>query len=287
MKLARYTHGGLTSIGVVFDGLVVPLSWLDPNAPTSLRLVLAAGPRYLRQLERTLADDRSGVPLQAVHLLAPIPDAPKYLAIGLNYRDRVEEAARAGRALCESQRWSNKNVNCISGPRDVICKPRISNQLDCGAELGVVIGRRCRQVSVEQAREAVGGYLVCNDVTTRDWPRNGADATLGKSFDTFGPTGPWITTSDEIDDPHALDVKLWVNGELRQSTNTAAMIDDVWQQIHELSQVMTLEPGDLVATGTGANLGSPPGKFLEVGDVVTVEIEGLGRIENIVKAESA
>jgi 2-keto-4-pentenoate hydratase/2-oxohepta-3-ene-1,7-dioic acid hydratase in catechol pathway len=138
---------------------------------------------------------------------------------------------------------------------------------------------------VADAPSVVGGYFVANDVTARDWQMKSPTFTLGKSFDSHGPIGPWITTADEIADPHRLLMQLWVNGELRQKTSTGGMIYNVWQQIHELSQVMTLEPGDLIATGTCANVGIALGKFLQPGDVVKVEIEGLGTIENRVEAE--
>jgi 2-keto-4-pentenoate hydratase/2-oxohepta-3-ene-1,7-dioic acid hydratase in catechol pathway len=140
---------------------------------------------------------------------------------------------------------------------------------------------------VDDARSVVGGYFVANDVTARDWQFKSPTFTLGKSFDSHGPIGPWITTDDEVADPHALQMRLWVNGELRQQASTGGMIYNIWQQIHELSQVMTLEPGDLIATGTCANVGIALGKFLQPGDVVRVEIEGLGHIENRVEAEPA
>jgi len=178
-------------------------------------------------------------------------------------------------------------VTCINGPYDPIYKPHVSEKMDYEAELGVVIGKRCRYVSVDDAPGIVGGYFVANDVTARDWQFKSPTFTLGKSFDSHGPIGPWITTADEIADPHNLLMQLWVNGELRQETNTGSMIHNIWQQIHELSQVMTLEPGDLIATGTCANVGIALGKFLQPGDVVRVEIEGLGHIENRVEAEPA
>jgi len=207
------------------------------------------------------------------------------MAIGMNYHDHAEEAARAGIAIPKNQLWFNKQVSCITGPYDPIYKPRVSEKMDYEAEMGVVIGKRCRYVSLEDARSVVGGYFVLNDVTARDWQFKSPTYTLGKSFDSHGPIGPWITTADEIADPHALEMKLWVNGELRQQTSTGGMIYDIWQQIHELSQVMTLEPGDLIATGTCANVGIALGKFLQPGDVVKVEIAGLGHIENAVERE--
>jgi 2-keto-4-pentenoate hydratase/2-oxohepta-3-ene-1,7-dioic acid hydratase in catechol pathway len=227
-----------------------------------------------------------GLPLDSVRLEAPVPDAQKYMAIGLNYRDHVDESERAG-AVAEPkhQLWFNKQVSSITGPYHPIYKPRVSEKMDYEAEMGVVIGKRCRYVSVEDARSVVGGYFVANDVTARDWQFKSQTFTLGKSFDSHGPIGPWITTDDEIADPHALEMQLWVNGELRQHTNTGRMIHNIWQQIHELSQVMTLEPGDLIATGTCANVGIALGKFLQVGDVVRVEIEHLGYIVNRVEEE--
>ncbi|MFP3801211.1 fumarylacetoacetate hydrolase family protein [Paraburkholderia sp. SIMBA_027] len=287
MKLARYTYDGVTTIGAVDGDRVVALKALDPSAPASIRDVLAAGPALLSRLEETLSDVKDGVPLARVKLEAPIPDAQKYLAIGMNYQDHADEAARAGITVPPHQLWFNKQVSCITGPFDPILKPRVSDKMDYEAEMGVVIGKRCRYVSVEDAPSVVGGYFVANDVTARDWQFKSPTFTLGKSFDTHGPIGPWITTANDVADPHALQMKLWVNGELRQSASTGGMIYDIWEQIHELSQVMTLEPGDLIATGTCANVGIALGKFLQPGDVVKVEIEGLGHIENTVAAEPA
>jgi 2-keto-4-pentenoate hydratase/2-oxohepta-3-ene-1,7-dioic acid hydratase in catechol pathway len=286
MKLARYSTQGATHIGVVADQRVVPLTLLDPSAPRSIREVLAAGPVLLEKLQAALArQPQAGLRLADVRLEAPIPDPQKYLAIGMNYHDHAEEAARAGVPVPKNQLWFNKQVSCITGPYAPIYKPRVSEKMDYEAELGVVIGKRCRYVSVEDARSVVGGYFVSNDVTARDWQFRSPTYTLGKSFDSHGPIGPWITTADEIADPHALQMTLWVNGEQRQSASTGGMIYNIWHQIHELSQVMTLEPGDLIATGTCANVGIALGKFLQPGDVVKVQIEGLGHIENRVMDE--
>ncbi|WP_445289547.1 fumarylacetoacetate hydrolase family protein [Variovorax atrisoli] len=287
MKLVRYTYDGVTTIGAVDGDRVVALKALDPCVPASIRDVLAAGPALLSRLEQAVRDAKDGVPLARVKLEAPIPDAQKYLAIGMNYHDHADEAARAGIIVPAHQLWFNKQVSCITGPFDPILKPRVSDKMDYEAEMGVVIGKRCRYVSVEDAPSVVGGYFVANDVTARDWQFKSPTFTLGKSFDTHGPIGPWITTANDIADPHALQMKLWVNGELRQSASTGGMIYSIWEQIHELSQVMTLEPGDLIATGTCANVGIALGKFLQPGDVVKVEIEGLGHIENPVAADPA
>jgi 2-keto-4-pentenoate hydratase/2-oxohepta-3-ene-1,7-dioic acid hydratase in catechol pathway len=285
MKLARFTVNGVTQVGVVVGDQVIEVSRLDPAAPTTMRGLLAAGVAGRAGLAAALRQPVRGHALADVRLEAPMPDAQKYLAIGMNYQDHADEAARAGVPVPKNQLWFNKQVSCITGPFDPIFKPRVSDKMDYEAEMGVVIGKRCRYVSVEDARSVVGGYFVANDVTARDWQFKSPTFTLGKSFDSHGPIGPWITTDDEIDDPHALQMTLWVNGEQRQSASTGGMIYNIWQQIHELSQVMTLEPGDLIATGTPANVGIALGQFLQPGDVVKVAIDRLGHIENRVEAE--
>jgi len=289
MKLARYSFLGAVRLGAIVGDRVIPLAQLDAEAPSSIREILATGPALLSHLSERLASQppETGLPLTDVRLLTPVPDAQKYMAIGMNYQDHVDEAARAGIKAPPNQIWFNKQVTCLNGPYDPIYKPRVSDKMDYEAELGVVIGKRCRYVKAEDAPSVVGGYFVCNDVTARDWQFKSPTFTLGKSFDSHGPIGPWITTADEVPDPHALRMQLWVNGELRQSSSTGAMIYNIWQQIEELSQVMTLEPGDLIATGTCANVGIALGKFLLPGDVVKVEIEGLGFIENPVAEEPA
>lgn len=285
MKLARFTLNGTTTIGVVTNNRIIELERVLLSAPATIREVLAAGPSLLKQIAEALPTAVGGHALADVHLEAPIPDAQKYLAIGMNYQDHADEAAKAGISIPKNQLWFNKQVSCIHGPYDPVYKPRVSDKMDYEAELGVVIGKRCRYVSEADARSVVAGYFVANDLTARDWQFASPTYTLGKSFDTHGPIGPWITTADEISDPHDLQMRLWVNGELRQDQSTSKMIYNIWQQIHHLSQVMTLEPGDLIATGTCANVGIATGRFLQPGDVVRVEIDQLGRIENKVIEE--
>ena len=285
MKLARYSTGGRTTIGVIVADRVVELSSLLPEAPSSIRAVLEGGPALLERIRAQLPRAGAGVPLSEVRLEAPIPDPQKYLAIGMNYQDHAEEARRAGIPTPKTQLWFNKQVSCIVGPFDDVEKPKVSERLDYEAELGVVIGTRCRHVAEADALAVIGGYFVANDVSARDWQAASPTFTLGKSFDTHGPIGPWIVTADEIPDPQALEMRLFVNGELRQHQNTAKMIYSVAQQIAYLSTVMTLVPGDLLATGTCAGVGVALGKFLQPGDVVRVEIDGVGHIENHIVAE--
>ncbi|AMU04675.1 MULTISPECIES: fumarylacetoacetate hydrolase family protein [Burkholderia] len=288
MKLARFSIDGRTVIGAIKADKVYEMNMLlGDDAPTSIREILAAGSSMRSKIEKSLAVATEGYSIDRIQFDAPIPDPQKYLAIGMNYQDHAEEARAAGIPIPKTQLWFNKQVTCITGPYADVQRPRVSDKLDYEAELGVVIGRRCRYVSEADARSVVGGYFVANDVTARDWQAASPTFTLGKSFDTHGPIGPWITTDDEVGDPHALEMRLFVNGELRQRQVTGNMIYNIWQQIHHLSQVMTLEPGDLIATGTCAGVGIALNRFLQPGDVVRVEIDGLGHIENRVVEESA
>lgn len=289
MRLARFTSDGQVQIGVVVRDSVIPLSQLVPDAPRSIKQVLAAGADLRGRIASAVRTANGGLPLSSVELEAPIPDPQKYLAIGMNYADHVEEARKGGVTAPKVQIWFNKQVSCITGPFQPVHYPRVSQMVDYEAELGVVIGTRCKHVSAANAKEVIGGYFVANDVTARDWQFASPTFTLGKSFDTHGPTGPWIVTADEISDPHALEMRLFVNGTQRQKGNTRDMIYNIYQQIEHLSKVMTLEPGDLLATGTCAGVGIAGGKegMLKAGDVVRVEIDGIGHIENVVVDEPA
>ncbi|MFE6966175.1 fumarylacetoacetate hydrolase family protein [Agromyces sp. NPDC057679] len=284
MKLARFSiDGGEPRIGRVDDDVLVDVSDV-PGVGTSLRAILPD----LESLAPVIrAADGPAYALADVRLLPPIDDPQKYLGIGMNYREHAEEARAAGIPIPTSQLWFNKQVTCLNGPYGDIVKPDVSDELDYEIELGVVIGRECRHVSVEDARSVIAGYVVANDVSVRDWlQKRSPTFTLGKSFDTHGPIGPWLTTDDEIADPLDLRMTLSVNGEVRQDWRTDDMIYDVYEQIAYLTQVFTLKPGDILATGTPAGIGAPTGDFLKVGDVVRAEIEGLGVIENRVVEES-
>jgi len=282
MKLARFTHAGTTRIGKVTGDRIVDLSGIA-GVTGSMRQVLTDLPALRPALEAATAPDLA---LAEVTLEAPINDPQKYLAIGMNYEAHAAEAEKGGVPRPTSQLWFNKQVSCITGPYSPVVDPDVSDKLDYEAELGVVIGTRCRHVAAADARKVIAGYLVTNDVTARDWQFRTPTFTLGKSFDTHGPIGPWITTDDEVADPHDLTMVLWLNGEERQRTSTGDMIYSIYDQIAYLSTVMTLEPGDLIATGTPANVGIATGTFLRPGDVVRVEVEGLGHIENPIVAET-
>ena len=276
MRLVRYDRGGQPALGVVRADAIVPFT----SFATMLSLI-EAGPEGL---ERVRAETDRGVPERLVadaSLLAPIERPGKYLAIGMNYAKHVAEADKLGVARAAHQTWFNKQTTCISGPYDDI-DPGVTEKLDYEVELAAVIGRRAKGVAEADAKAHVFGYTVANDVSARDWQFHTPTFTMGKSFDTHGPIGPWIVTADEIDDPHALDLRAYVNGELRQSSNTREMVSDLWKQIAYLSTAFTLEPGDLIATGTpeGVGVGMDPPVFLKPGDVVRCEIDGIGAIEN-------
>ena len=215
----------------------------------------------------------------------PIERPGKYLAIGMNYAKHLEEAARLGVARAKHQVWFNKQTTCVSGPYDDI-EPGVTEKLDYEVELVAVIGAPAKGVSEADAKAHVFGYTVGNDISARDWQLHASTFTMGKSFDTHGPIGPWIVTADEIADPHALALRCHVNGELRQQSDTGQMISNLWAQIGYLSTAFTLETGDLIATGTpeGVGVGMEPPVFLQPGDVVRCEIDGIGAIENRVAA---
>jgi 2-keto-4-pentenoate hydratase/2-oxohepta-3-ene-1,7-dioic acid hydratase in catechol pathway len=282
MKLCRFEHAGLARIGKVTGDSVVDLSGVE-GVGTSMRDLLSDLPRLRPALEAAAAPT---LPLEQVRLLAPIGDPQKYLAIGMNYKAHADEAAAAGIPIPKSQLWFNKQVSCISGPYDSIELPKVSDKLDYEAEMAFVIGTRCKHVRPDAARSVIAGYLVANDVTVRDWQARSPTYTLGKSFDTHGPVGPWITTDDEVDDPLKLEIRLSVNGAERQRGSTSDMIYDIYEQIAYLTTVMTLEPGDLIATGTPAGVGIASNFWLKDGDRVRVEIDSLGAIENRVRAEA-
>ena len=286
MKLATFTHDGATRIGVVTGEHVVDLATVAPGLPRDMVAFLAAGGAAMAAARHAESAASGRLALADVRLRAPVLRPPKFLAIGLNYADHVKESGLEPPAVPV---FFNKQTTCVAGPFDPIHLPRVSPLLDYEGELAFVIGRRCRHVPRDRAHEVIAGYLVVNDVSVRDWQLRTPTMTMGKSFDTHGPMGPWLVTPDEIGDPHALELRTWVNGELRQHSNTRHLIYDCLAQVEHLSTAFTLEPGDVVTTGTPAGVGgamSPP-RFLRAGDVVRIEIEKIGAIENRVTEEPA
>ena len=284
MKIARYFVDGQTHAGVVQDDGVISFAALGVPFDTVEGLI-AGGTGALSALKMEAKGRKPEHALEDVKLLAPLARPGKYLAIGLNYAKHIAEAGRLAPGLKPAhQIWFNKQNSCINDPHGLI-DPGVSTQLDYEIELGVVIGKTAKSVKAADALAHVFGYTVTNDVTARDWQSHAPTWTVGKSFDTHGPIGPWIVTADEIADPQNLDLRLWVNGAPRQDGNTRDMIHTVAAQIEYLSTAFTLEPGDLLATGTpeGVGMAMKPPTYLRSGDVVRCEISGIGGIENRVK----
>ncbi len=283
MKLVTFTHSNATRLGVVAAEELVDLAAAAPDLPREMRAFLEVGRPALEVAAE--AGDGGGhrIPLSEVRLEAPVQPG-KCLAIGLNYSEHIDET---GRPKPDFPTFFNKQVSCIAGPGDPIHLPRVSSALDYEGELAFVIGRRCRHVPRERAAGVIAGFAVMNDVSVRDWQVKAPTMTLGKSFDTHGPLGPWIVTPDEVGDPHCLDIETRVNGEIRQSSNTRHLIHDCYALIETLTTVMTLLPGDVISSGTPAGVGiaMKPPQMLTAGDVVAIEIERVGRIENRVIAE--
>jgi 2-keto-4-pentenoate hydratase/2-oxohepta-3-ene-1,7-dioic acid hydratase in catechol pathway len=268
---------------VLEDSEVVDVSSAAGPSVRGVAPLLTGPSRH--HIENALADAPRR-PLAEVQLLNPLPAPRIVFAIGLNYADH---AAESGQAIPDFPVVFNKQVNCVTGPFDPIHYPRDGSMLDYEGELAFVMGRRCRHVPAGRGLDYIGGYTVMNDVSERAWQFRSPTWTMGKSFDTHGPMGPCVVTADEIGDPHRLELSTWVNGERRQHSNTDQLIFDCGRLVEILSTVCTLEPGDIVSTGTpaGVGMGMDPPKLLEVGDVVRIEIEAIGAIENTVIAEPA
>lgn len=279
MKLVRFATEGNDRVGIAVSGGIVDLV-LAESAYATMEAIIRDGAAALDALTAVAARVAPHHAVDAVRLLPPVRPS-KYLAIGMNYAKHAEEAEELGVKKQAKQFWFNKQVSCIAGPYDDI-DPGVTEKLDYEVELGVVIGKSAKYIRPEDAADHIFGYTVLNDVSARDWQFHSPTFTLGKSFDTHGPMGPWIVTADEIADCHALDLRCYVNGDLRQSSNTGQMIHNVHDQISYLSTAFTLWPGDILATGTpeGVGISRKPPIFLEPGDVVRCEVEGIGYIEN-------
>ena len=219
------------------------------------------------------------MPFQEADLLAPITNPPQFLGIGLNYRAHAAESGAAVPTSPVSFPFFNSS---IIGPGESIELPPFTREVDWEVELGVVIGKPARNVAVDSALDYVAGYVIVNDLSARDIQMGEGQWSRGKSFDTFKPMGPWITTVDELGAADDLDVKLWVNDEIKQSGNTSDLIFNVAELVSHMSQSLTLGVGAVISTGTPSGVGfaRKPPEFLRSGDIVTLEIEGIGKITN-------
>ena len=277
MRLARFEHSGTVDWGFVSETEVFPAQ------AGSLLDALTLSPQDLASLR-----DDAGVPigLDAVRLLAPIPHPPQFIGVGLNYKDH---AAEFNLATPESPVTFGFLRSAVTNPGDPIVIPAFTDEVDWEVELAIVIGAGGRDIPESSAMDRVAGYTLVNDVSARDIQRGDGQWSRAKSFDTFKPMGPWVTTADELGDAGNLAIKLWVNGELKQSSMTSELIFDVPSLVSILSRSTTLETGAVISTGTPSGVGFArvPPKYLRPGDLVTMEIEGMGRITNPVIAAAS
>jgi 2-keto-4-pentenoate hydratase/2-oxohepta-3-ene-1,7-dioic acid hydratase in catechol pathway len=267
---------------VVEDRAYIDLHATNPSLSANMRGLLNGGPAALgKAFEAARSADAVRIDAASVKLSPPIPDPPKIICLGLNYRDHAIES---GATIPKEPILFSKYATALIGDGDAIVLPPVSREVDYEAELVIVVGRRGRNIRPHEAMNFVAGYTIGHDVSARDWQlkKEGKQWMVGKTFDTFAPTGPVIVTTDELTDPHHLPIRLRLNGQTMQDSNTSQMIFDVSSILAYLSQVFTLEPGDLIFTGTppGVGFARKPPVFLKAGDVVEVEIEGIGVLRN-------
>jgi len=281
MRFVTFEQAGRRYAGVVLKEQVVSLAGAGFS---DLLSVLQGGTEALAKVEAFMAKAPAATPLESLKLCAPLPDPPKILCMGLNYRDHAMEA---NLEVPGCPVIFAKYSNTVIGSGDKIVLPRNSRKPDYEAEFGFVIGKRARHIKADDWREYVFGYMNCNDVSARDVQTAVSQWTMGKNFDTFAPMGPYLVSADEIEDPHNLNISLTLNGETMQSSNTRELIFRIPETVEFLSSVMTLEPGDVVLTGTPAGVGFShrPPKWLKPGDEVVVRVEGLGELRNTCVAE--
>ncbi|MBV9439660.1 MAG: fumarylacetoacetate hydrolase family protein [Candidatus Eremiobacteraeota bacterium] len=286
MRLCTFLRDGVARIGAERGGTVVDLRAVDARIPATMRELLGGGEAALEQA-RT-AEQRAGgehrVARADVTLLPPVPDPQKIACIGLNYRDHAAEVnLELPTHVTVFAKWNNVLV----GDGAPILIPRASHRVDYEAELAFVVGRRARNVAEADAYDHIAGYTCFNDVSVRDYQALTSQWTLGKTFDTHGPCGPVLVTRDEIPNPHRLAIRTTIGGEVLQDSTTANLIFTVPRLLAELSAVMTLEPGDIVATGTppGVGMARTPRRWILPGERVRIEIEAIGALENPAAAE--
>ncbi len=278
MKLATYTANGLTRIGIVTGDQII-----DSGVEGTM-IDLIRDWQILKPVLEARQAAGGGVPIASVRLEAPVPRPGKIFAIGLNYADHIAESKME---TPQRQVWFTKAQTSVNGPYDdiEIAKGTMTN--DYEVELVAVVGKGGKHIAAADAPGTIFGYCVGNDVTERMWQHATPQWSLGKSFDTHAPMGPWIVTADEVGDPHTLSLRCYVNGEKRQDSNSQHLVFNIWQQVEHLSVGMTLEPGDCLFTGTPGGVGAAmdPRQFLKPGDVVRCEIDRLGHIEGTMVAE--
>jgi len=278
MKLISFSYKNTTNIGAIIGNEVVDSSGSN-DIPDDMIEFLTAGDSAKKAMQVLVDSGDNRIPVADVKVLAPIPRPGKFLGISLNYADHISETKLE---RPEYPTFFTKQSTCVIANGEAIHRPIVSEKVDYEGELAFVIGKRCKNVPLEQAHKVIAGYTIVNDVSVRDWQIRSPTWMLGKSFDTHGPMGPYLVTADEITDPHNLDLKTWIDDELRQNSNTKNMIFNCYEMIEYLSKAMTLEPGDVISTGTPSGVGvkMKPRGYMKSGQTAKIEIEKIGVLSN-------
>lgn len=282
MKLVNFLYKGEKNIGALLDDGVCSFKSISDKYSMSMMEFIEQIDDLSPKVSKFINSNPEVIPLSEIEFLPVIERPGKVLAVGLNYKDHAKET---GMDLPKVPMIFTKQSTSVLGHQGEIHKPKVSDAVDYEGEMAFVIGKKCRHVSKEDALDVIAGVTICNDVSVRDWQIASPTFTMGKSFDTHCPIGPYIVTMDEISDIHNLKIKTYVNDELRQDSSTDQLIFDCFDLIEHITKAFTLEPGDIIATGTSSGVGVVLGKYLVPNDVVKIELENVGTLENKVILE--
>ena len=282
MKLVNFLYKGEKNIGALLDDGVCSFKSISDKYSMSMLEFIEQMDDLSPEVSKFINSNPEVIPLFDIEFLPVIERPGKVLAVGLNYKDHAKET---GMDLPKVPMIFTKQSTSVLGHQGEIHKPKVSDAVDYEGEMAFVIGKKCRHVSKEDALDVIAGVTICNDVSVRDWQIASPTFTMGKSFDTHCPIGPYIVTMDEISDIHNLKIKTYVNDELRQDSCTDQLIFDCFDLIEHITKAFTLEPGDIIATGTSSGVGVVLGKYLVPNDVVRIELENVGTLENKVVLE--
>ena len=282
MKLVNFLYKGEKNIGALLDDGVCSFKSISDKYSMSMMEFIEQIDDLSPKVSKFINSNPEVIPLSEIEFLPVIERPGKVLAVGLNYKDHAKET---GMDLPKVPMIFTKQSTSVLGHQGEIHKPKVSDAVDYEGEMAFVIGKKCRHVSKEDALDVIAGVTICNDASVRDWQIASPTFTMGKSFDTHCPIGPYIVTMDEISDIHNLKIKTYVNDELRQDSCTDQLIFDCFDLIEHITKAFTLEPGDIIATGTSSGVGVVLGKYLVPNDVVRIELENVGTLENKVILE--
>jgi len=282
MKLVNFLYKGEKNIGAFLDDGICTFKSISDKYSMSMLKFIEQIDALSPEVSKFINSNPEVIPLSEIEFLPVIERPGKVLAVGLNYKDHAKET---GRDLPKVPMIFTKQSTSVLGHQGEIHKPKVSDAVDYEGEMAFVIGKKCRHISKEDALDVIAGVTICNDVSVRDWQIASPTFTMGKSFDTHCPIGPYIATMDEISDIHNLKIKTYVNDELRQDSCTDQLIFDCFDLIEHITKAFTLEPGDIIATGTSSGVGVVLGKYLIPNDVVRIELENVGTLENKVVLE--